>query len=51
VHVAQPYATERNNRINHAIGRAYQASSWKNVQQHATHASISIAEGEKLTFL
>ena len=43
---AHPCATERNNRIDHAIVRACHATSCKNVQHHATHSSISIAEGE-----
>ena len=37
----------RNNRIDHAIGRECHAASCKNVQQHATHRSIFIGEGEK----
>ena len=47
----QPYATERNKWIDRAIGRACHATPRKNVQHHATHRSISIAEGHKLKFL
>jgi len=51
LYLAQPYATERNNWIDRAIDRACHATPHKNVQHHAMHWSISIAEGEKLKFL
>jgi hypothetical protein len=51
LYVAQPYATERKKWIDHASGRACHATSCKNVQHHATHRSILIAEGDKPKFL
>ena len=45
VYVAQPYATERNNWIDHAIGRACHATSRKNGQRHATRRRDSYRQG------
>ena len=51
LNITQHRGTERNNWIDRAIDRACHATPCKNVQHHATHRSISIAEGHKPKFL
>jgi len=51
LNITQHRGTECNKGIDHAIGRAFHATARKNVQHLATHRSISIAEGDKQTFL
>jgi hypothetical protein len=51
LYMAQPYAMGRNKGTEHASGRACHATSRKNVQHHATHWSIPVAERQKQKFL